>query len=329
MMLGNLVDSYGRVHRYLRVSLTDQCNFRCRYCMPESGIEWLPRTDLLTDSEVLRLIHLLSKLGINKVRFTGGEPTLRPNLNALITETKDIQGIDTVALTTNGSTLFRKAKEYHQAGLDIINVSLDSLNPESFQQITLRDQLKNVIEGINSALKLGFQEIKINMVVMRGVNESEILDFVALTKDWSVTVRFIEFMPFIGNGWSQASLFPFSEIRKTIELKHDLIALQNEPSAVGKDFFIPGHLGKIGFVTSMTQTFCESCNRIRLTADGSIKPCLFSPVEVNLREQLRTGATDEEIATQIQNTLKKKPKEHKPMIQLSTIQERSMIQIGG
>ncbi|MEZ5163424.1 MAG: GTP 3',8-cyclase MoaA [Fimbriimonadaceae bacterium] len=328
MVIG-LTDSFGRIHRYLRVSLTDQCNFRCRYCMPEHGINWLPSHDLLSDSEVIRMIRIFGGLGINKVRFTGGEPTLRPNLETLIAESKSIPGIEVVALTTNGTTLKRRAREYRSAGLDIINISLDSLQKGTFRDITLRDQLKNVLAGIEEALQAGIQEVKVNVVVMRGVNENEILDFVLLTQNWPLTVRFIEFMPFVGNKWSQASLIPYSEIRSAIEAKHDLIPIQNSPSSVGKDFFIPGYAGKIGFVTSMTETFCGDCDRIRLTADGAIKPCLFSPVEVNVRALLREGADEETIVEKIEEAIQRKPREHKPMIHLSTIQERSMIQIGG
>ena len=328
-MSGQLSDSFGRVHRYLRVSLTDQCNFRCRYCMPNEGIEWLPKHNLLTDDEILRLIRIFAQIGIEKVRFTGGEPTLRPGLQELIRGAKATQGISTVAMTTNGSTLSQKANEYRAAGLDILNISLDSLSAEGFVAITQRDQLDNVLKGIGTAIDANFDEVKINVVVMKGINDHELLDFVELAKDRPLTVRFIEFMPFLGNRWSMASLFPYRKMRELIESKYDLLALQNDQSAVGKDFAIPGFEGKVGFVTSMTESFCGDCDRVRLTADGSIKPCLFSPAENNLRGLLREGASDEEIEQVIRAAMIRKPREHKPMVQLATIQSRSMIQIGG
>lgn len=328
-MPGDLTDRFGRVHRYLRVSLTDQCNFRCRYCMPEDGIAWLPGSQILSDAEIVRVIRILAGMGVGKVRFTGGEPTLRPGLEGLISSTKSIPGIHTVAMTTNGSTLSKKASDYRLAGLDIINISLDSLNPATFKAITLRDQLPLVLKGIHRAARAGFEDVKINVVAMKGVNSHELLDFVDLAKDLPVTVRFIEFMPFLGNRWSQASLLTYREMRSAIEETYCLVPLDGDPSAVGKDFRIPGFVGKIGFVTSMTETFCGDCDRIRLTADGSIKPCLFSPAEINLRHLLRGGAPDGELESAIQSALLKKPREHRPMTHLATIQTRSMIQIGG
>lgn len=328
-MSAPLCDLHGRAHRYLRISLTDQCNFRCSYCMPAEGYEWERKENLLSDDEIIRLTEIFARMGVNKVRLTGGEPTLRQDLETLISRLVAVDGIEMVAMTTNGSTLSKRAQSYRDAGLNVLNISLDSLNQERFKRITRRDQLELILWGINSAYEAGFDELKINVVVMKGVNEGELLDFVQLTEDLAVTVRFIEFMPFMGNRWSEASLYPYADMRRDIEQVHPLVRVSTEASAVGKDFFVPGFKGKVGFVTSMTETFCGDCDRVRLTADGAVKPCLFSPAEVSLRDELRSGAGDEELTEMIRAAMTKKPKEHRPMIQLATIQSRSMTQIGG
>ncbi len=297
--------------------------------MPVEGFVWEPKENILTNIEILRIAEIFSKMGIQKIRLTGGEPTLRPRLPELIRQLKAIQGIESLAMTTNGTTLHRKSAEYFDHGLDVLTVSLDSLDSEKFEKITRKNQFELVMKGIGTALNCGFREIKINVVVMQGVNETEILEFVDLTRELNVTVRFIEFMPFLGNCWSKASLYPYEKMLSDIKAKHVLNRIQTDSSAVGKDYYIPGHKGKIGFVTSMTETFCGDCDRVRLTCDGSIKPCLFSPSEVNLRDAIRCGADDVEISELIREAVKRKPKEHQPMIQLSTIQSRSMTQIGG
>lgn len=325
----SLMDRYNRVHRYLRISLTDRCNFRCQYCMPADGIDFEPNKSLLKTDEVLRLARVFAEAGINKVRLTGGEPTLRKDIESILLGLSQIKGIETLAMTTNGSTLSRKAEAYQRAGLSVLNVSIDSLNPDRFTSITRRDQFQLVWDGLMTALEAGYAEVKVNVVVMKGVNHGEICDFVDLTRALPLTVRFIEFMPFVGNRWSEASLYPYDQIREDIERHHHLQPIVTDPSAVGKDFRVPGFAGKVGFVTSMTKSFCSTCDRVRLTADGSIKPCLFSPAEVSLRDMMRNGATNEDLSAEIRRAMLRKPKEHLPMKQLSTVQPRSMIQIGG
>lgn len=324
-----LIDRQDRIHRYLRISLTDRCNFRCQYCMPEHGVAVEPGENLLQTDEVLRLAQVFASAGITKIRLTGGEPTLRKDLETLIEGLCQVPGIQTVAMTTNGATLSRKAEPYRKAGISVLNVSLDSLDRDRFFSITRRDQFGLVWDGLKAALRAGYRELKVNMVVMKGVNHLEIGDFVELTRELPLTVRFIEFMPFVGNRWSEASLYPYAQIREDIERDHTLLPVATNPSAVGKDFQVPGFAGKIGFVTSMTESFCGTCDRVRLTADGSIKPCLFSPAEVSLRDMMRNGASDDDLAAAIRQAMLRKPKEHLPMGRLSTVQHRSMIQIGG
>lgn len=324
-----LLDNHGRAHRYLRISLTDQCNFRCRYCMPEEGIAFEPGENLLTADEIVRLAGVFASLGIRKVRLTGGEPTLRRDLVEIARRISAVDEIETLAMTTNGSTLAKHCRTYREAGISILNVSLDSLDPEGFLRITRRNHLPLVQRGIAAALECGFTELKINCVVMKGINNHEILDFVELARELPLTIRFIEFMPFLGNRWSGAGLYPYAQIREDIEARYKLNRVSTEPSAVGKDFQIPGFAGRVGFVTSMTESFCGSCDRVRLTADGAIKPCLFSPSEVCLRDMMRRGACDQDLEAAIRDAVKRKPKEHLPMHQLPTVQRRSMIQIGG
>lgn len=297
--------------------------------MPAEGYVWEAKENLLCDDEIIRLARVFAEMGVNKIRLTGGEPTLRPGLESLISRLAGVDGIDVVAMTTNGSTLSKRALDYKAAGLNVLNISVDSLDRARFERITRRDQLELVLLGIHTAYEADFDELKINVVVMKGVNEDELVDFVELTEELAITVRFIEFMPFMGNRWSEASLYPYADMRRDIERVYPLVRVSTEKSAVGKDFFVPGFKGKVGFVTSMTETFCGDCDRVRLTADGAIKPCLFSPAEVSLRDALRGGAGDDALSEMIRGAMTRKPKEHRPMIQLATIQSRSMTQIGG
>lgn len=324
-----LIDRFGRVHSYLRISVTDRCNFRCQYCMPPEGLDWLKRADILSFEEIERLARLFAQMGVSKVRLTGGEPTVRKDLEELMTRLAAIDGIRSLLMTTNGTTLATKAKKYRKAGLTGLNISLDSLKRDKFLEITLRDELDRVLSGIDAALDAGFESVKINVVVMEGVNDDELLDFVEFARDRPVTVRFIEFMPFEGNGWRPSSVVSYAQMRQVIEAKYELIPINVEKNAVGKDFSISGFQGDIGFVTSMTDSFCDTCNRVRLTAEGAFKPCLFAGSEVSLRDPMRTGATDEELATIVRSGLEKKWKAHPPMTLLPQISNRSMVAIGG
>ncbi|MGE0002494.1 MAG: GTP 3',8-cyclase MoaA [Fimbriimonadaceae bacterium] len=324
-----LADSFGRKHSYLRISVTDRCNLRCRYCMPPDGLDWIPKSEVLTFEEIERLASLFVAMGVNKLRLTGGEPTVRKGIADLIKLLAAISPEVPVWMTTNGTTLESQARNYRRAGLTGLNVSLDSLQRDKYFSITRRDELPRVLRGINAAIDAGFEEVKVNIVVMAGVNDDEIHDFVSLAKDRPLHLRFIEFMPFNGNGWSDAQLFPYAAMRATIAERFDLERLPGDVSDVGKDFGIEGFKGKIGFVTSMTQPFCEGCNRIRLTAEGGLKTCLFARAERDLRTPMREGATDEELSRLVRSELSLKWRGHPPLDRLVLLPNKSMVAIGG
>ena len=324
-----LTDRFGRVHSYLRVSVTDRCNFRCVYCMPPQGIEWRPREEILTFEEIARVARVFVRLGVDKVRLTGGEPTVRHGIESLISALAGIPGLRTLAMTTNGFRLREHARTYREAGLKGLNISLDSLRRDRFRQITRRDVLDDVLAGLDAALAAGYQKVKLNTVVMAGVNEDELLDFVELARYRPLHVRFIEFMPFHNNGWSEGGVFPLARMREIIGTRYSLEPVPARPDAVAREWRIPGFEGTIGFIASMTESFCSGCNRIRLTADGQVKSCLFSPAESNLRNVLRAGASDEELEARIRKALWLKPKEHPPMEVLAAQENRSMVEIGG
>lgn len=323
-----LVDRFGRVHRYLRVALTDRCNFRCRYCMPVEGIAWQEKEAILTLEEIERLVRCFVDLGIDKVRLTGGEPTVRRGYMGLVERLASIENLGTLAMTTNGWCLADSAEALHLSGLELVNVSLDSLDPERFREITVRGDLRQVLAGIDAALGAGL-EVKINCVVMRGVNDDEIVRFVEHFADRDVTVRFIEFMPFAGNRWDAAGLYPYTAMKEQLEERFRLERIASDPSAVGKDFRIEGLRCRVGFVTSMTQNFCSGCDRLRVTADGFLKTCLFGKEEVSLRDLLRNGAGDDELEERIREALSRKWRGHPDLTTLPTLPNRSMIQIGG
>ncbi len=324
-----MIDRFGRKHTYLRVSVTDRCNFRCVYCMPPEGIAWRERDEILDYEEIVRLTRLMAEMGVDKVRLTGGEPTVRKNVEWLIAEVARVPGVRSLLMTTNGFRLPKMAAAYREAGLTGLNVSLDTLRPDRFREITRTDKFETVWEGIQAALELGFSPMKINVVAMAGVNEDELLDFVELTREQKLNVRFIEFMPFDDNGWTKGALYPYRKMREDIERVHPLEPVPAEPTAVAKDFRVPGFKGTVSFVTSMTEDFCGSCNRIRLTAEGALKPCLFSPLEVSLRDPMRRGASDDELAEIIVSTVLRKPKGHEELDVLPLLKNRAMVSIGG
>jgi GTP 3',8-cyclase len=324
-----LRDSFGRRHNYLRISVTDRCNFRCVYCMPAHGLVWREREEILTFEEIERLARIFARRGVDKIRLTGGEPTARKGLEGLIERLARIEGVRSLLMTTNGSTLARRAQIYRDAGITGLNVSLDTLREDRFREITRRAGLGQVRDGIEAALAAGFDTVKVNVVVMKGVNDDELLDFVELARERPLNVRFIEFMPFRDNGWGRGGLVPYREMRARIEERHRMEPIQTGPSAVGKDWRVEGFVGTLGFVTSMTESFCGGCNRIRLTADGQIKNCLFSAEEQNLRDLMRAGADDAQIERRIEEALARKWKEHPPMDELLKLGNRSMIEIGG
>ncbi|XP_034015487.1 molybdenum cofactor biosynthesis protein 1 isoform X1 [Thalassophryne amazonica] len=324
-----LTDSFGRRHNYLRISLTEKCNLRCQYCMPEEGVKLTPRSQLLSTSEILTLARLFVQEGVEKIRLTGGEPLIRPDVVEIIAELKKLKGLKTIAATTNGMNLARLLPKLKDAGLNLINISLDSLVPAKFEFIVRRKGLHKVMEGIDKAVEMGYNPVKVNCVVMRGLNEEELLDFVSLTENKPLEVRFIEYMPFDGNKWNFKKMVSYQEMLDHI--KRQWPKLEMVPTGhtdTAKAFKVPGFEGQVGFITSMSDHFCGSCNRLRITADGNLKVCLFGTSEVSLRDLLRSGASDEELLQIIGAAVGRKKKQHAGMFTLSQMKNRPMILIG-
>ncbi|PKA67082.1 Cyclic pyranopterin monophosphate synthase, mitochondrial [Apostasia shenzhenica] len=325
-----LVDSFGRFHNYLRISLTERCNLRCQYCMPTEGVELTPTTQLLTCDEIIRLSKLFVTSGVDKIRLTGGEPTIRKDIEEICLRLSNLKGLKTLSMTTNGVVLAKKLPKLKEFGLSMINISLDTLVPAKFEFMTRRKGHEKVMESINAAVELGYNPVKINCVVMRGINDDEICDFVELTREKPINVRFIEFMPFDGNVWNVKKLVPYVEILDKVKQQFDGVKkLQDLPTATAKNYHINGHLGSISFITSMTEHFCSGCNRLRLLADGNLKVCLFGPSEVSLRDSLRAGVDDLGLKEIIGSAIKKKKAAHAGMFDLAKTANRPMIHIGG
>jgi cyclic pyranopterin phosphate synthase len=254
---------------------------------------------------------------------------VRKNLPVLIEELGSIDGLQNLAMTTNATLLQPYAKRLRQAGLSSLNISLDTLHADRFMQITRRDDLENVLGGIKAALAVGFPSLKLNVVVMSGINDDEVLDFVEFVKDTRINVRFIEYMPFKSNGWQLDKVVTYQDLKARIEKVYRLIPIDTEPSAVAKDFAIAGHSGSVSFISSMSDSFCGTCNRLRLTSMGSIKSCLFYPAEMSLKEALRGGVTDGELVQMIMEALAMKPEAHPPAEEILAEDNRAMIEIGG
>ncbi len=323
-----LVDTFGRVHRDLRISVTDRCNFRCGYCMPPEGLEWLPRSELLTFEEIQRVARLLvERFGVHSIRLTGGEPTVRARLADLIAMLKPL-GTD-LALTTNGATLGLLAGDLAAAGLSRINISLDSLQAERFRDFTLRDELHRVLDGVDAALAAGLEPVKINVVVMRGRNDDELLDFADFGRRKGVEVRFIEYMPLDAEeGWRSGAVVGRDEIARRIGEVFPFEALRQGNEPASRFRYLDGE-GFFGVVASVTQSFCGACDRIRLTADGQFRNCLFGLEEYDLRGPLRRGATDDELADIVLGAVRDKWAGHS-IGKVNFIRPaRSMSQIGG
>ena len=323
-----LVDLFGRVHRDLRISVTDRCNFRCQYCMPEEGLEWLKREELLTFEEITRVTRILvDNYGIKSVRLTGGEPTLRANLPDLISMLSELP-IE-IALTTNGVNLEKNAQTLAASGLNRINISIDSLQEKRFKEITLRDDMAKVIAGIEASTKAGLSPVKINVVVMRGINDDEIIDFAEFGRDRGVVVRFIEFMPLDADEkWATADVVSLEEIFSLINSVFPLEAIKRENAPAITFRYRDGN-GEIGIVASVTQKFCDSCDRIRITADGQFRNCLFSNEEFDLKESLRSEIDDEKICEILERAVLEKREGH-GIGNVDFIRPaRSMSQIGG
>lgn len=308
-----LKDSYGRAIRDLRISITDRCNFRCFYCMPQEAMEWKPKPEILSYEEIVRLSEVFAGLGINKLRVTGGEPMLRRDLESLIERLARIEGVEDLAMTTNAHFLRGRAKALKEAGLRRITISLDSLTPDRFALLTGRNELTQVLDGIDAAIEAGLHPVKVNSVIMRGINDDQAVDFARFARERGVHVRFIEFMP-LDNGkvWRREMVVPGEELRRRIDAVYPLERVKSESlSETARRWrFADGSPGEIGFINPVTQPFCGHCSRIRLTADGMIRTCLFSTVEHNVKRLLRDGATNDELIDFILATVEKKEARH-------------------
>lgn len=324
-----LSDSFNRPINYLRISVTDRCNLRCIYCMPPEGISLNGRENILTYEEIVSVVEAAATIGITKVRITGGEPLIRPDLVGLIKKLSAITGIDDLSLTTNGILLARYARELKEAGLRRVNVSLDSLKPDKFRFIARAGELEEVLKGIETAHEVGLIPVKINMVVLRGINDDEILDFGRKTLEGDWNVRFIELMPFGEQQVASDYLVPVGEIKEKLSVLGTLLpASHNSGGGPARYYRFPQALGTIGFISPVTEHFCISCNRLRLTANGMLRPCLLDEYEVNLRDQVRCGGTLKEIAGIIKETALCKPEGHK--LAAGVVPKgKSMTEVGG
>ena len=329
--LAPLTDSWGREIRSLRVSVTDRCNFRCRYCMPAEGLPWLPKPELLTFEEIHRLVRLMAEMGVREVRLTGGEPLVRRDLPELVALLAKVPGVDDLSLTTNGVLLDRLAGPLVRAGLRRVNVSLDTLSHVRFAEITRRDALGRVLAGLAEAERHPeLRPIKINSVAIRGFSETEVPALAELARRKPYVVRFLEFMPLDADErWDADQVLSGAEIRAIVEERWPLVEIAAGPSSTSRRFRFADGAGEIGFISPVTEPFCSSCDRIRLTADGRLRTCLFSRSEWNLQQSLRSGATDGELREMIRDAVLHKELKHRVNDPGFVRASRSMSQIGG
>ena len=326
----NLTDTFGRFHDYLRISLTERCNLRCLYCMPEKGVDLTENSKILKTDEILRLVNIFSQAGVNKIRLTGGEPTINKDIIDICKGIKSNDNIKTLAMTTNGIVLSKMLPKLQDAGLDALNISLDTLVPSKYEFMTRRKGHNLVMNSITKAIDLGYDPVKVNCVVMRNQNEDEIVDFVNLTKDKPINIRFIEYMPFDDNEWNSKKMVSFFEMKDIIHNNFEPMQRVKDPKTeTAKNFQIPGHTGSVSFITSMTNNFCGGCNRTRLLADGNYKVCLFDNREISLRDAMRNGLSDNDILEIINDAVLNKKEKHGGMFNIQKMKNRPMITIGG
>jgi GTP 3',8-cyclase len=328
----SLVDTFDRIHDNLRISITDRCNVRCFYCMPEEGVEYMPHSEILTFEEIQRFVRVAVSLGVTKVRVTGGEPLVRKGLPVLIRMLADIPGIKDLALTTNGVLLAKHAEALYAAGLRRLNVHLDTLDRERFLRITRRDELHQVLEGIDVARRLGFGPIKINAVAVKNLVEPDIVPLAHFGREHGMEIRFIEFMPLDAQGlWSRGNVLTAAEIIQTLtrEVAPLIEIPDRDARAPATEYRYADGLGTVGFIASVSRPFCLNCNRIRLTSDGKLRYCLFAIEETDVKGLLRSGAVDEEIAATIRGTVQKKWLGHEINSSQFVAPPRPMYAIGG
>ncbi len=327
-----LVDSFGRVHNNLRISVTDRCNIRCFYCMPAENVQFMPRADLLSFEEMERFVRICVGLGVNKVRLTGGEPLVRKDLSKLVAMIAAIEGIHDIGITTNGILLAEQAQELWDAGLRRINVSLDALDPVKFKEITRREGYEKVLEGIQAAQRVGFDPVKVNAVSVRGMTESEIVPFGEFARKTGAEIRFIEFMPLdADNAWERDKVLFAHEIieRLSAEIMPLIPIPDQNPHAPATEFVFQDGVGRIGFIASVSQPFCMNCDRFRITADGKVRNCLFSLEETDIRGLLRGGGTDSQIAEAVRSSVAAKWEGHQINTAKFIQPNRPMYSIGG
>jgi cyclic pyranopterin phosphate synthase len=323
-------DPYGRKIDYLRISITDRCNLRCIYCMPSKGVKPLRHRDILSYDEIIRIVKVAAPIGIRKVRITGGEPLARKGVTGLISSLRKIDGIENLSLTTNGILLEKMAEELAEAGLDRVNVSIDSLKPEKYKEITRGGFLDAVLNGVKKAESVGLKPVKFNMVPIRGFNDDEIEDFARLTLNNNYQIRFIEFMPIgAGEKWTPEKHISIDEIRPIVEKVGRLTPVKLRKFGPARYFRFDGAPGVIGFINAVTHMFCKDCNRLRLTSDGNLRSCLFSDTEVDLKTPLRSGASDSEIKKLFQHAIETKPEKHNISCRDGSAFLRPMSGIGG
>lgn len=327
-----LIDSFGRIHSNLRISVTDRCNIRCFYCMPNKDVQFKPRAELLSFEEIERFVRVAAAQGVNRLRLTGGEPLLRADLPRLVSRLAQIPGIEDLAMTTNGMLLPRHAQALKDAGMQRLNISLDGLREETFRRIARRDGLQKVLDGIFAAKEIGFQKIRLNAVAIRGITDSEIMPLARFAREHNLELRFIEFMPLDAEmNWQDERVLPGREIRERIE--SGLGPLEPVPrkdsSQPAVDFRFADGIGRIGFISPVSEPFCEHCNRLRITAEGQVRNCLFSHEEWDARAIIRGDGTDEQLSDLLHACVAAKKVGHGMDDPAFLRPERSMFQIGG
>src|SRR5450759_430682 len=330
-MSHQLTDSFGRIINNMRISVTDRCNFRCQYCMPEEGMVWMKKNELLTFEEIERTVQIVARLGVSKIRLTGGEPLMRKELPLLVEKIARVPEIDDIALTTNGYFLTEQAVDLYNAGLKRITVSMDSLDASKFAEVTRRDYFNKVWTGLDLLQALPIGPIKINVVLMRGVNDDEIEKFAGLARTRPFIIRFIEYMPIgAGDGWAYSKVVPTREIIARIE-EHfpKLVPVEYHGAQPADRFRFEDGKGELGFISSVSEPFCSHCNRIRITSDGKLRTCLFSLHETDLKSMMRSGKNDETISEAIVAGVWKKEEGHLINQPGFVKPERTMSQIGG
>lgn len=304
----SLADTFGRTFNYARIAVNERCNLRCVYCMPEDGVDFQPEEKLLTSEEIARIVEILAGVGVDKIRFTGGEPLLHKEIVDIVAHASNTPGIETVTLTTNGLLFRKNGRSLYEAGLGAINISLDTLDPDKFVSITRRSGLEEVLEALEMAMEFPIPTVKLNVVAMKGFNDTELGDFLELTRDRDLTVRFIELMPFDAHQiWKTGKFLSAEQIMEKLRELH--ADLESSPGSATETYGlkVPGYRGRVGVIPAFTRSLCGDCNRVRVTADGMIRNCLYSDNEFNLRDLMRGGASDGHLSRLFRQAMQAKP----------------------